>query len=288
MKHIIVLLLLCSVWIAHAETAEDKYDTNVPDEAINRIIYTYDTEADIDKTDGAKADMHELDMLFSFPYLENDTVTLLAGVGYKWNHVEFTEFEYGNEDLYIIKIPLDVIYTGVDNWTFWFRTAPGLFSDLDRLEDDDFSFPTHALAFYKLRPGLSFIGGAAYNREFGDDKVFPVGGVRWLIGKTWRLNLLFPESQIAWSPTPNWMFHADVGPAGDKWNMRVDDETFDFKLEGMRSGIGGDYKLNDHTWLRLATGIEFARKYTIGNNNEELLDADVDDAWYVQAGVVIR
>ncbi|MBC8453557.1 hypothetical protein H8D64_00710 [PVC group bacterium] len=194
-----------------------------------------------------------------------------------------------DQDLYVISVPLDLIYGKGEPWLFWGNVSPGLASDLDNINSDDYNTTAAGIGMYQWTPNLAFVLGFAYDREFGDDKLYPLGGVRWLIGDEWEINAILPTLRIGYSPTKKLFFNVHLHAAGDKWHMRDENKNeYDVKVETYRIGAGIQYSLSKNIWLNFATGIDVERNYEIRNKDTRIIDDNAEDATFVRIGLLIR
>jgi len=269
-------------------------ETTVPEEPFSWVLFSYDGEADVNIDDPAipngRVAVKEIDAVASLPVATVDDLMLISGVGWQWNRFEFKDMDSDDIDLYAVTVPISLLYTGIDRWALWGNVTPGLFTDFDGMNSDDYRTTAHGLAFYRCLPNIDLVLGAAYDCEFGDDKLYPLGGAVWCIGEEWQLRMLFPMPQVLYAPFEKLLFFVDGRPAGNKWNLRPsgEDKDFDFKLESWRIGAGVEYELFSHIWLHCAAGAHVDRNYDIRHDNEKLLNSDVDDTYFVRAGLVVR
>ncbi len=277
-----------------AEIAADLSVTNFPSDPYAFAMYTYIGEADLKEADTGQSDsrarMHEWEGLAALPYWNAGAHTLLAGAGVKYNRFEFQNLDLGDENVYALRLPLDYIHDAGGDWMFWGNVTPGLFSDLEGLNRDDYKTQLHGMALYRWLPQLHLAAGLAYDSAFGDDDLYPLGGLIWRAHSQWLVSLILPAPAVAWRPHRKLLVYADARPAGDKWNVRVDGEPgdFDFKLECWRIGAGLEYNLSGALWMHLGGGMEIDRRYEVSNSAGELYKSDVDDAWFCRAGLLCR
>jgi hypothetical protein len=270
-----------------------EFETYVPEEPLGYCLYTYDGRAnvnlDVPEAPGGKVTGQELFAAASVPLFRNRALTLAAGFGFQWNRFEFSAIPLADADLYALTVPLDVMYTGLERWTFWLNATPGVFSDLKHVNGDDYRTLAHGLVLYRLLAQLQLAAGASYDREFGDDKLYPIGGVVWDIDRHWRLNALFPAPLLQYAPTPRWVFFANARPAGNKWNLHITDNSRDgdFKLESWQLGLGAEVEVVRHLWLSLSGGLDLDRSYEV-RDADFRLKSKAGETWFARAGFVVR
>ncbi|MBN1268318.1 MAG: hypothetical protein JXB04_01925 [Kiritimatiellae bacterium] len=285
----VVLAVLVTACAVQAQT--EPPSSNVPGEPFSWLLYAYEDEADFDAAEfgGGKASIHELDFLGTPLYQRAGPWQRAIGLLFRWNGFDFDAVDLDDLDLYTLGLSLDLIRTE-GPWTLWANATPSLFTDFERLTDDDFHALLGGMATYAWRPNVQWALGASYDREFGEDKLYPMAGAIWRPAREWEFNLVLPMPRITWAPTSKFLLFADARPAGGLWNISDDetDEEFDFKLEGYRLGLGAEYELAPHIWLHAAAGTSIERNYEISSGHTELLKSDADDTYFARAGIVVR
>ena len=268
-----------------------KYRTNVATEPFTWVLYSYEAASDFENDNevGGKVAIHEIEVLATPVYVEKEAYQAVMGIGFKQNQFVFEDVPQDDVDVYTITLPMDLIVPH-DEWTFWGNVTPGLLSDLEDISGDDFRVMIYGMAMYDWKPNVQLAFGAAYDRVFGDDEIFPLGGVVWQIGEQCEINMILPMPRVTYAPSEKVQIFADVRPAGGVWNM-YDEETdtdFDFKLEGYRFGMGFEYEVARHIWLHAAAGFSTERTYEFGEGNEQVFEAEADDTYFGRIGFIVR
>ncbi len=294
-RRIIANLGIIVLGVVGVALAQDPWlmETDVPDEPLAWALFSFDGESDVNSDDPemafGKVRVTEIDVMSSFPVATMDDFTLLGGVGWQWTRFEFTDL-HDDINVYAVTVPISLLYTGIDRWMLLGNITPGLYTDFNGFDRNDYRGTVYGMAFYRWMPNVDLTLGVSYDCIFGDDTVYPLGGAIWCLGDDWQLRLLFPMPQIIYAPVEKLVFFVDARPTGNKWNIRPagEDADYDFKLESWRIGTGVEYELFSHVWLHGGGGIHVDRKYDVHNDNDKLLDADIDDTWFVRAGIVLR
>jgi opacity protein-like surface antigen len=279
---------------AAAETTGIPGPLNIPQDPYSWALFSYAGRAGVDAGNlappGGEAGMFEFDALAGIPLLNQPWGMLALGAGFNWTGISFFDLPLGDLDLYAISLPVDLVCTSLVNWTFWVNATPGIFSDLKHVSRDDYGILAHAMALYAFNQRWQCGLGASYDREFGNDRLYPLGGVIWTPVPEWQVKLLLPYPEITWAPTPDFLLYLDARPAGNKWNTGPEDDgsESDFRLESWRLAAGLEKRIYGQAWLHLGAGLDFDRAYKINTGGDTVLDAKADDTWFARIGIVLQ
>ncbi len=295
----IVMLGSWSLLLAAAGAIEDIPEdlpaaSRVPEDPFNWVDYTYEGDARF-KTEpvagqDGRVSLHETRLsLAPFALPLSESLTFAPGVGLRWIRFDFKDvpWEPKQEDVYDVTLPLLLAYDRRP-WLVLADVTPGLFTDMDHVTSEDYRTHGYAMGMYEMWPAVHLALGAAYDREFGEDKLYPLAGVDWFVGPAWELRILFPEPAVRYAPTDRWLLFSELRPAGGLWNIKGNESDSDFKLEGYRLGLGAEYNVYKALWVRAAGGLAFGRKYEIRELGQTLLDSEADDTYYLQAALQVR
>lgn len=271
-------------------------ETNISADPFAWVMFTYDGESDVNLNgepgeEDASAWMADVDAALSAPVYTNSQFAFLAGGAFRWTRFKFNNIpRVGNYDVYAIAVPVDAIYYGLARWTFWANVTPGLFSDLDGLTSDDYRTLAHGMVMFEALEGVALSLGASYDRVFGEDRLYPLGGVVWTVTPEWQLRIILPQPAAVYAPTKRLAFFAEARPAGGLWNIRdsLDNEDYDLSLKTWQIGGGVEFAVVKHMWVHLAGGMDVNREYEIQRDDRSLLESEADDAWFVRGGLVLR
>ncbi|NCC50607.1 MAG: hypothetical protein EOM20_05260 [Spartobacteria bacterium] len=299
---VVVCMMGACLSVAFAQE-QDTFESNVPPEPVAWTYFTYEAPASFDNkpltprdadtpassTDAGKGkvEIYEYEIAIT-PFIKQlDRWMFGVGTEFHWTRFNFQDIAYDTEDLYTIHVPFLGIYED-DTWLFMGSVGPGVYSDLRHLTDDDLRVTGYLLANYIWSEKLKLSLGAAYDRVFGKDQLYPLIGCVWDIDDEWQINLVLPYPSIMYAPNTRWNFFADLRPAGALWNVNGTEKDSDFKLEGYRFGLGAEYSVCRHVWLHLAGGLAFDRKYEYRELGYTHLDAEGDDTFFARFGLVFR
>ena len=102
--------------------------------------------------------------------------------------------------LYETSLRLGTVWRFADDWTLQILLSPGLYSDFQDIDGDDFKVPGLILAFWQLGERLQLIGGASVDIR-RDVPVIPALGARWNFADDWTLLAVFPSPRIEYAAT---------------------------------------------------------------------------------------
>jgi len=302
LKSIALLIVFLSGYPALAEHVQ-KFESNMPTEPVAWTYFTYEGLSSFDnkpltpedpsappvpdQAEGGKVEIYEYEIAITPFITQFDNWIFGIGTEFHWTRFNFQEVPYDTVDLYTIHVPLLAIYEG-PSWLFMGSAGPGVYSDLRHLTDDDVRFSGYLLANYKWSETMKLSLGAAYDRVFGEDQLYPLVGCVWDIDDEWQINLVLPYPSVIYAPNTKWNFFTDLRPAGSLWSVNGENDESDFKLEGYRLGLGAEYTICKHVWLHVAAGLAFDRKYEYRERGYKYLDASGDDTYFSRIGIVFR
>jgi len=213
------------------------------------------------------------------------------GLDYQYTHYGFENIASRDRDQHRLQAPLRFV-TSAASWRVEGYVAPGISTSSNVLKDlfnragaDDFWL---AGRFEAARPSdpRAWIVGMAYDRSFGEPRLYPILGVRTRVGPDIEMRVAFPQSSIAWRASDRNSAALRVFPAGHEWHVVTDDfsTTFKYRVEAWRSQLTWTFR----PWHGLALDLSFAREYKA---RHEFVDAsgspvrsDVADQWIGSIG----
>ncbi len=234
---------------------------------------------------------HEVKVEGSMNVMENEDTGfhLSVGAAFQANVWTFDDDRIKDIEMYKVKVPVGVGFKASERILMNVELAPGIHSDMENVDGDDFRLEGSVVGAYVQSPELQWVLGAAFTEEFGDPVLYPVIGARWQASDALLLNLVFPMPKVTYAVSDDLHLYLAGEPAGGDWNVGKQDEdagSVDVQVQGFRVGLGGEYQIVDGGWLYAMVGTEAARKIQIGVNDEEVADDDVDldDSVFVQVG----
>jgi Domain of unknown function (DUF6268) len=248
--------------------------------------YTYLEPDDGDFED--EVEQHEFKAGASWPVIHKEDAgwDLAVGGAFQVNTWCFDDDRIDGVELYKIKVPLVAGFDATDDILVTLGLTPGIHSDLEDVDGDDFRVDGMAFGTYVYSPELHFVLGAALGEEFGDPELYPLFGVWWQATDELLLNLVFPRPRVSYAFSEDFRLFVAGEPAGGEWNVDSDVGEVDVQQKGWRTGIGGEYQVTDGGWLYVMAGREVDRELQVAVDEDEVFDDDVDldDSNFVQIG----
>lgn len=287
-----MLFLLLSGLPVHGDDAI-RLDSNLPGEPVARLSYTHMGVRHFEGIPGLKASMHEADVAVSCPLIRREDCAITMGFAGIWDQLRFDGWQQDAnkrvQNLYVAALSIDLRLDASENLSFSLNVTPAAFTDFDQLTREDFQVVFCGLGVYQASPAVSLALGVAGDREFGDDLIFPVGGMIWNLNRELQVSLLLPWPRLAYAPRPWLAFFCDARPAGNKWSIGGrDGADGELKLEKWRLGAGFEARLMANLWLQIAGGAEAQCFYKIDEEGTSALDAKADDVFFLRAGLLYR
>lgn len=251
------------------------------------LEYTYSSPSEGDFED--EIEIHEGKAGFLIPF----STSTDGGIGFATGaYFQADVWSPDNEDLddvdlYKGKIPIFIDFKFTDDLSTIFNVTPGIHSDFEEVDEDDFRVDGWIQFNYALNKNLQISLGAAIGEEFGEAQAFPIGGVRWQATDNLLLDLMipYPRAQLAFSDNFHLFLFGE--PSGGEWNVGDSEETqVDIQQKGFRAGAGLEFGLTEKGWIYMAAGVEGGRELQIAVNDDEVFDdeVDLDDQAFFRVG----
>lgn len=273
----IVILIVISSSIALAQSRENVFE----------LEYTYAEPSEGQFEDEIALHEGKVNALFHLSDVEDRGVGFAIGAGFQANVWEPDDSRIEEVDLYKAKIPVFLDFEVTQNWILGLNATPGIHSDFEDVDEDDFRVEGSGVITYIVNPKLRLSAGAAFGEEFGEAQAYPVGGVWWQPTSYLLLDLIFPRPRIQLSPFEKLRLFVFGEPAGGEWNVGDSDRTqVDIEQKGLRAGGGIEFGIGESSWFYVAGGVEVERELQIALNEDEVFNDEVelDDQAFVRAG----
>ena len=216
---------------------------------------------------------------------------LAVGIDYEYTHFDYSNINSRDRDLHRLQFPITFAST-FDQWQVRGFVAPGvstssnIFKDfLNRGSADDALLTARAI-LSPQQPGSHWFAGVAYDRSFGEPRLYPVAGIEWMPAPELSLRLAFPDSAFRWQASQRQSLQGRISPAGHQWRVVSDDFTreFDYSVESWRAELNWNISLWRHVSLDLAAGYDMARKHEFAGGQGNSLRSGIDDTVYLAVG----
>lgn len=293
---VIALAIGCTAATAAAPSGGERRteESFIPSYSAGTLGYLWGSESDLADAPGATMTLHELSAQAQYPVWMTEQSRLTAGVRYRYNALDFegvNPFAEGDLDLHRLQIPVNFWHSFHEQWKLWAGAEPGLFTDFDHVDGDDFALTALVVGAYEFTPAWTLSFGGYYSRDLGEDQLLPVLGVIWRPNPHWNLSATFPRFRVAYAPSANWVFEALVRPGGSSWNYRHADRNEDLNLEyrSWRATLGVERLLTERLPGKLygyfEAGLGFSQELTLTRDDDELESSDLDEILTLATGV---
>ena len=257
------------------------------------VSYTYTEPSEGDLEDEVGQHEAKVNGAVKVMHAENDGFDLFVGGAFQMNTWTFDDNRIDDIDMYKVKVPITAGFKAADNILMRVQIAPGIHSDWENVDGDDFRVDGNIVGTYVYKPDLQFVLGVGVGEEFGDVSAYPIVGARWQATDELLVALIFPKPRVSYAVSEDFRLFAAGEPTGGEWNIGEQDDDaddVDLSVKGYRVGIGGEYQVAPGGWLFAMAGAEGGRELQLGINDDEVFDDDVDldDCSFVQIGFRLR
>lgn len=248
----------------------------------------WDGRAALEGSPGDRIAIQETELSTAYPVLRRTNLTVLAGV--RWTRYAFDVDAADFDDLttHSVRLPLRLNYRGLPGWTLLASATPGLSTDFDGVNSDDLVMGALFLANRPLSPSLTLSAGAGYSQAFGTSRGFPALGATWQPREDFRVELIFPRPRVLYTAAPSLDLFAVFEPGGDQWNIRDQGRSRDLALEEYRAGVGFEWRRGSRLALVALAGAALERQLDLRDDGTRVFRRDIDDTWFLRAGLVFR
>lgn len=275
-------------------TAQDHTEESfIPNFAVASAYYSWTADADFADAAGSLS-QQEAGAGADLPLYMGDRFKVTAGFLYRWNELEFSggplPLASQHLDLHRIDIPFNVWADLGERWKLWLRLQPGWYSDFENVDSEDFMLTSLGVFSYQWTDWLKVAFGAFYSRETGEERILPALGFIIEPGPHWSLALTFPRVELAYAPTPDWLFTGRAILSGGGWNITDPAggaEDVDLNFQAVRLGLGADRRIFGNWWAYLEGGMQVAQQIELKGAGYDISE-DLDPTAYTAVGVRLR
>lgn len=222
-----------------------------------------------------------------------DDRRLDLGLDYQYNRYSYEGLDSRNRDLHRLQVPLG-LRAMPGNWFVDAFVAPGVatssnvFKDIPSQSSSDDFFATARIEAEKSSGNATaWLIGAAWDRSFGEARIYPVAGLQYEPSERLAVRVAFPDSDVRWRFTERQTLTLRLYPSGFEWHVLDDDlvTEFDYRVEAWRAEAWWSVQTFRKIFLDLSVAWEFARRHEFTERNGTRIDAELDDALFVTVGV---
>ena len=174
-----------------------------------------------------------------------------------------TDFDTKTE-VYSLTLPFTLFKQADEETAYAAFIAPGVRSSLHHVDSQDFGGDV-IFQVIKSHGVHSYQYGGGVISAFGESQLIPIASYSYQPNAQLNMTLGLPTF-IDYAVDESQSYFLRLTPNGGQWHVYDQgkkDQGFDFKQEGYRFGLGGEWRLFDPLWLELETGIQFGQKVTL-------------------------
>jgi len=216
----------------------------------------------------------------------NDCSAVSLGLRYEGTRLE-SDTLLGDTDFHELRVSATWHYhAGGSKWSFLAGVSPGLATDFERFNSDDFSLNWKLGVRYAFSDRCAFVAGLGVGNSTGDDDIFPSVGFQWQATDDIYVTLVGSSFSTTWQPSDDWLLRVGVWAAGGVWSAENAGSSLDVKLTSYRAAVGVERRLRDNTWLTLWAGATVFNELDIETSGgTEVFRDDADNGWFVNLGI---
>lgn len=197
-----------------------------------------------------------------------------------------------DEDVYTLGLRLGAGVFVNDDFLVEGMFRPGIYSDLDgTLTSQDWQWFGHALGTYRVRDDVFLKAGLAVSEDFADVGLIPLGGVSWLIGDQWRLDILLPHRvEVSWSPNAGATTICVGGYLeGDQYFVRgpalTGKRRATWQTQEITISASLIHRMNDYISLFGEVGSAVAGDYKFRDGTSQRFDGSLEPTIFFNVGI---
>ena len=215
------------------------------------------------------------------------------GLDYSLTDLQVENDDYSWEgQLHGLYLPISFTHRPEGSKWFWIgQVAPGLRTDFESIDSDDFAFRTFAVAMRQFGDELALGFGAFFSYDV--DRIFAVPGIgfTWRPDDEWLISLIPPELSASWIPNDRWIVSATFRPRSFLADIDEGEDGPDIaEVSYGRLGLSVRHKLLDSPdiWLNLQAGYTLYSEVELQQDGRSLFDTDLDNGFYAGAAVELH
>lgn len=252
------------------------------------------SHGEVDADDGGpdmQMDQWRLQSSLGKPLTLTDSLFLLPGFRYEYTDFEGPAAGLGtySGDLHMAELPLLFIYKPTGSpWSYNARLSPGIASDFESVDSDDFFFDVRVGAEYKFSDRLSINFGLAYSRITGEPEVLPYLGFEYDMNDQWQFALRGPTLEARYHMNESWIVRFIGEPGGGSWNIDTADSDY-LAVQSYRVGVSIEHEVIKDLWVTAGVGFTLANQVEwMNDSGSTIRKEDYDSGTYFTLGLRLR
>jgi len=248
-------------------------------------------EADVDKIPNAsiEATAFSFNSVVGMSKIENDV--LLYRARYEYRVISESDDLFDEKKLHTLGFGFDFIKTG-ETWLHQFYLEPGIYSDLDDVDEHDLGVVGRYLAIYRPPANWDYFLGIGVDRQFGEPVIYPLIGGVYSPNKQLLVRITLPAVWAEYRIRPRWNLYGELKPMGNQWNIEPEipgaqpEGSVDFVASGIRLASGIEYGLSKAWWIGGEVGMLVDQTYKFEDQGDGDFEMDLDDSF--TAAITLR
>jgi hypothetical protein len=257
---------------------------------VARMQWSHQGEADVEGGGTMKYDRLMLQTSFGKPQHVISGLHVIPTMRYTWTDLALpgTPINQFNA-LHQLELPLTMFrkFEGTP-WTFNGNITPGLASDFEDINGDDFYVEARFGGDYKFSDTFTLNFGLAYTRVTGHPGVIPFVGFDWRPSDAWRASIFGPRIDVRYTLDDDLFLRFGGAPGGGLWNYQEEttgNSRF-LNLVSYHVGLTIEKELSKNLWIYAGGGISLLNHVeTRNSDNDTLYDQDADSSPFWQVGI---
>ena len=221
-----------------------------------------------------------------WPLRLDDQYLVAVGFNYQYTRYDYVGISSRDRDLHHLQLPIRLEYTRADRRISAYvapgiATSSNIFKDfLNRGSSEDW-YVSGAVEARFGEPGRQWLLGAAYDRSFGEARMYPVLGLRFSPGIDLDVRVAYPVSGIAWRYSARATVTGRIMPAGLEWRVVTDDfaNEFNYHVEGIRTELHWTQRMFDQWSIDLSAAYETNRYHDFVDDLGDRVSGNLQDEW---------
>jgi hypothetical protein len=215
------------------------------------------------------------------------------GVDYALTNLDVTagDYSWGGE-LHALYLPISYAHRPEGSrWFFLAQAAPGLRTDFNDIDGDDFAFRTFASAMRQINDELVLGVGAFFSYDV--DEIFAVPGIgfTWKPNDQWLVSLIPPQFAVSWIPSDDWNVSAIFRPRSFLADINEDaNNSPDIaSVSYGRVSLAVRHRIfnSPDLWLNLNAGYTVYSEVELQRSGQSMFDGDLDQGFFAGAGIEV-